>query len=54
MALGASVIGCIAVSGGLLMSWEWDTPAGPSVVVTACSVFLLLTLVQSLRGESAQ
>lgn len=54
MALGASVIGCIAVSGGLFMSWEWDTPAGPSVVVTACGVFLALTLVQSLRGEQAQ
>jgi zinc transport system permease protein len=54
MALGASLIGCIAVSGGLLMSWEWDTPAGPSVVVTACAVFLLLTLVQNLRGKGAQ
>jgi zinc transport system permease protein len=54
MALGASLIGCIAVSGGLLMSWEWDTPAGPSVVVTACAVFLLVSLVQSLRGDGAQ
>ena len=54
MALGASVIGCVAVSAGLLMSWEWDTPAGPSVVVSACGVFLVLTLVQSLRGDEAQ
>lgn len=54
MALGASVIGCIAVSAGLLMSWEWDTPAGPSIVVAACGVFLLLTLLQGLRGENAQ
>jgi len=54
MALGASLIGCFSVSGGLLMSWEWDTPAGPSVVVTACVMFLLLTLVQSVRGERVQ
>jgi zinc transport system permease protein len=54
MALGASCIGCVAVSGGLWMSWQWDTPAGPSVVVTACGMFLALTLVQSLRGEQVQ
>ncbi len=54
MALGASLIGCISVSGGLWMSWQWDTPAGPSVVVTACGMFLALTLVQSLRGDQAQ
>lgn len=54
MALGASVIGCLSVSGGLLMSWEWDTPAGPSIVVTACAIFVLLTLVPLWRGRGAQ
>jgi len=54
MALGASVIGCLSVSGGLLMSWEWDTPAGPSIVVTACAIFILLTLLPTLRGRQSQ
>lgn len=38
----AIVFGFIAVSGGLTLSWHFDTPAGPSVVVTAFSVFLLI------------
>ena len=54
MALGASVIGCLSVGGGLLMSWEWDTPAGPSIVVSACAIFVLLTLVPALRRRGAQ
>jgi len=54
MALGASLIGCLSVSGGLLMSWEWDTPAGPSIVVSACAIFVLLTLVPALRRRGAQ
>lgn len=41
MAIGASLIGCLAVAGGLFASYRWDTPAGPSIVVTACLLFLL-------------
>lgn len=41
MALGASVLGCLAVLGGLGMSWNLDTPAGPSIVVSAALLFLL-------------
>lgn len=37
----ASLLGCIAVIGGVTISWFWDTPAGPSVVVTALAEFLL-------------
>jgi zinc transport system permease protein len=44
MAAGASVIGCAAVVCGLVMSYYWDTPAGPSIVVSACVFFLLLYL----------
>lgn len=40
MAIGASVAGMLAVGGGLWLSWTWDTPTGPSVVV--CSAFLFL------------
>jgi zinc transport system permease protein len=31
----------MAVSGGLMASYQWDTPAGPSVVVCAALLFLL-------------
>ena len=41
MALGAAVVGALAVVGGLTASWHWDTPAGPSVVVSAALLFLL-------------
>ena len=39
MALLAGVLGCVAVSGGLLASLRWDTPAGPSIVVAAGALF---------------
>jgi zinc transport system permease protein len=42
MAVFASLLGMLAVAGGITASWFWDTPAGPSVVVTALVEFLLL------------
>lgn len=45
MALLASLIGCLAVGGGLYGSFYWDSPAGPSIVVAACILFLLGFLV---------
>ena len=44
MASIASVIGAIAVLVGLSMSWHYDTPAGPSVVISATSMFMLAQL----------
>lgn len=41
MALGASILGVLAVCGGLSLSWFKDTPAGPSIVVSAALLFLL-------------
>ena len=41
MAVMASIIGILAVFGGLAMSWHYDTPAGPSVVVAAAAIFML-------------
>lgn len=41
MAFLASVIGSIAVFGGLSLSWFYDTPAGPSVVISAAAMFML-------------
>jgi len=37
----ASLIGSVAVVLGLAMSWHYDTPAGPSVVVAAAAMFML-------------
>lgn len=48
MALGASITGCLSVGLGLVMSYQWDTPAGPSVVATACLLFLIAYLTPSL------
>ena len=41
MAVGASLLGMLAVCGGLALSWYQDTPAGPSIVVCAAVLFLL-------------
>lgn len=50
MAVLAAIIGVIAVVGGLFGSLEWDTPAGPSIVVAALLLFLLSLLpIQSAR-----
>jgi zinc transport system permease protein len=44
MAVFASIIGGIAIAMGLYMSWHWDTPTGPSVVVAATGLFTLTFL----------
>jgi zinc transport system permease protein len=53
MALFASLLGMLAVVGGISASWFWDTPAGPSVVVTALVEFLILYSLpmRSLQGR---
>lgn len=40
MAIGASLLGVLAVLAGLSLSWFEDTPAGPSIVVSAAAIFL--------------
>jgi zinc transport system permease protein len=44
MAIGASVAGCMAVSGGIAASWFWNTPTGPSIVVASALLFLFGSL----------
>ncbi len=53
MALFASLLGMLAVVGGISASWFWDTPAGPSVVVTALVEFLILYSLpmRSMQGR---
>ena len=41
MAAIASIVGVLAVAGGLWASWTWDTPSGPSIVVAALLAFLI-------------
>lgn len=54
MAIGAAVVGCLSVCAGLLMSFYLDTPAGPSIVVTASGFFLVSYLTPALRGFGTQ
>lgn len=42
MAAGAALLGSLAVGGGLWASWRWDTPSGPSIVVAALLLFVVL------------
>lgn len=45
MALGATLAGVLAVSGGLGASWRWDIPAGPAIVVAAAALFAVSAVV---------
>ena len=42
MAVLASLLGMLAVSGGLALSWFYDTPTGPSIVLIASALFFVL------------
>jgi len=44
MALLAAIIGIVVVFGGLYGSLQWDTPAGPSIVVAASAFFIFTIL----------
>jgi zinc transport system permease protein len=47
MALLAAFTGMIAVSGGLASSFYWDTPVGPSIVLSCCVIIYLGTVSNS-------
>jgi zinc transport system permease protein len=49
MAILAAAVGALSVGGGLLSSYQLDTPAGPSIVVAAAVLFIL-----SLAGGLAR
>jgi len=44
MAVVASLLGCAAVAMGLIASFLWDSPAGPSIVLAATSLFAFTLL----------
>ncbi|MEC9409292.1 MAG: metal ABC transporter permease [Pseudomonadota bacterium] len=37
----ASIVGIVSVLLGMWASFRWDTPAGPSIVVTAMLLFVV-------------
>lgn len=45
MAVLAALAGVFSVSGGLYGSWQFDTPAGPTIVVAATLLFAFLQLL---------
>ncbi len=56
MAVFASLVGVVAVVGGLYGSLTFDTPSGPSIVVAALVLFLLslLPLGRTRTGTAAE
>jgi zinc transport system permease protein len=44
MAIISSLVGAVAVAGGLFGSLKFDTPSGPSIVVAALALFVLSLL----------
>ena len=51
MALLSALIGVVAVFGGLFGSLQWDTPAGPSIVVAASTFFIITVLTATFCKE---
>ena len=49
MAAGASLIGIASVVAGLLASYRWDTPTGPTIVSMAALFFALSYASDALR-----
>lgn len=54
MAALASLLGVVAVVGGLYGSLYYDTPSGPSIVVAALVVFLISLVPKNLFGAKKQ
>jgi zinc transport system permease protein len=49
VALFGAGVGALSVIGGLMGSWHADSPAGPSVVMTAVALFGLLHVFSRLK-----
>jgi zinc transport system permease protein len=55
MAIGATIVGWIAVLGGLFASLQFNTPSGPSIVAVALLLFLIgliLPIQRFMPGHS--
>lgn len=49
MAVTAGLLGMVSVAGGLFLAWNYDTPAGPSIIVASVLLFALTTTFRSFR-----
>ncbi len=49
MAIIASIIGMISVLGGIQISFNWDWPAGPAIVVVAMFLFVASAFAMGIR-----
>jgi zinc transport system permease protein len=49
MAMLASLIGMLSVCAGMALSFVWDTPTGPTIVVSAASLFVVSQIYNSVR-----
>jgi zinc transport system permease protein len=50
MAIIATLLGVVAVLGGLWGSWQWDLPSGPAIVVASAVVFAAMSIGGRLAG----
>lgn len=44
----AFIFSITSIIGGILLSWNYDTPTGPSIIIVSTSQFLLSNLISSL------
>ena len=54
MAMLAAVFGIISVFGGIMASYQLDTPAGPSIVTTATLLFVVLFPLSAIVQKKRQ
>jgi zinc transport system permease protein len=54
MAIGAAILGGVAVLSGLFASLQWDTPSGPSVVAAAAFLFALSLMAGATVKDSGR
>ena len=52
MAIGTAVIGSVSALVGLRAAYIFDTPAGPSIVCLALVLFIISSLVGSIRARA--
>jgi ABC-type Mn2+/Zn2+ transport system permease subunit len=46
----AAVVGAVSALGGLTLAYEFDTPAGTTIVCVAAALFALTSLTDLRRG----
>ena len=51
MAGTAAAFGVLSAVAGIAMSWEFDTPTGPSIVTAAVILFVATTLFDIVKGQ---